>query len=159
VGPCASVARGPSGSFSGLLTEGSLEAEAILLSIRADEAAEVGRIPRREKKEEEDQRRDKVNRKKIQAREKVEKVAKRCVFPTFCGSGGWKSRLAKAAGAEPSGPKLHAFKDKMLQKKLRVGTLVEVSGVAKKRTPLRREAHFEVKMLKTHALRRNIFGC
>ena len=39
-------------------------------------------------------------------------VAKHCVFPMICGSGGSKSRLAKAAGAEPSGQmrdeKLHA---------------------------------------------------
>ena len=45
-------------------------------------------------------------------REKVGKVAKHCVFPMICGSGGSKSRLAKAAGAEPSGQmrdeKLHA---------------------------------------------------
>ena len=34
---------------------------------------------------------------------KGRKVAKHCVFPRFCGSGGSKSRLAKAAGAEPSG--------------------------------------------------------
>ena len=31
------------------------------------------------------------------------KVAKHCVFPVFCGSGGSKGRLAKAAGAETSG--------------------------------------------------------
>jgi len=31
------------------------------------------------------------------------KVAKHCVFPLICGSGGPKSRLAKAAGAEPAG--------------------------------------------------------
>jgi hypothetical protein len=31
------------------------------------------------------------------------KVAKHCVFRLICGSGGSKSRLAKAAGAEPSG--------------------------------------------------------
>ena len=30
-------------------------------------------------------------------------VAIHCVFPMICGSGGSKSRLAKAAGAEPSG--------------------------------------------------------
>ena len=40
------------------------------------------------------------------------KVAKHCVFPMICGSGGSNSRLAKAAGAEPSGQmrddKLHA---------------------------------------------------
>ena len=26
-----------------------------------------------------------------------------CVFPMICGSGGWKSRLAKVAGAEAAG--------------------------------------------------------
>ena len=31
------------------------------------------------------------------------KVVKHCVFPMICGSGGSKSRLAKAAGAEPCG--------------------------------------------------------
>jgi len=40
------------------------------------------------------------------------KVAKYSVFPMICGSGGSKSRLAKAAGAEPAGQmrdeKLHA---------------------------------------------------
>ena len=34
---------------------------------------------------------------------KGREVAKHCVFPMFCGSGGSKSRLAKAAGAETSG--------------------------------------------------------
>ena len=34
---------------------------------------------------------------------KGRKVAKYCVFPMICCSGGSKSRLAKAAGAEPSG--------------------------------------------------------
>ena len=34
---------------------------------------------------------------------KGRKVAKHCVFPMICGSGGSKSRLAKAAGAEPCG--------------------------------------------------------
>ena len=34
---------------------------------------------------------------------KGRKVAKPCVFPMFCGSGGSKGRLAKAAGAETSG--------------------------------------------------------
>ena len=43
---------------------------------------------------------------------KGRKVAKHCVFSLFCGAGGSKSRLAKAAGAEPAGQmkneKLHA---------------------------------------------------
>ena len=34
---------------------------------------------------------------------KGKKVAKHCVFPMFRGSGGSKSKLAKAAGAEPAG--------------------------------------------------------
>jgi len=34
---------------------------------------------------------------------KSRKVAKHCVFPMICGSRGSKSRLAKAAGAEPAG--------------------------------------------------------
>ena len=47
----------------------------------------------------------------MQAREKVGK-SQNTVFFQYCGSGGSKSRLAKAAGAEPSGQmkdeKLHA---------------------------------------------------
>ena len=43
---------------------------------------------------------------------KGRKVAKHCVFPMICDSGGSKSRLAKAAGAEPAcqmrDKKLHA---------------------------------------------------
>ena len=71
-----------------------------------------GNSQRREEKKKEDQKRESLRRKKIQVREKVGKVAKHCVFPMICGSGGSKSRLAKAAGAEPCGEmrdkKLHA---------------------------------------------------
>ena len=65
-------------------------------------------------------RREKIRREKIR-RERVKedadarkgrKVAIHCVFPMICGSGGSKSRLAKAAGAEPAGQmrdeKVHA---------------------------------------------------
>ena len=38
---------------------------------------------------------------------KGRKVAKHCVFPLFCGSGGSKGRLAKAAGAEVAGQRRH----------------------------------------------------
>ena len=45
-------------------------------------------------------------------REKVGKLRNAVFFPMICGSGGSKSRLAKAAGAEPAGQmrdeKLHA---------------------------------------------------
>ena len=48
----------------------------------------------------------------MQVREKVGKSRNIVFFPMICGSGGPKSRLAKAAGAEPSGQmrdeKLHA---------------------------------------------------
>ena len=110
----------------------------------------------------------------------------------ICGSGGSKSRLAKAAGAEPAGQmrdeKLHAvvarstFRSQNVQNtpfsdhfwKLRCrksarrcgakhiskskctkhtsfGPLLEVE-MSKKCTPLWREAHFQVKMYKTHQL-------
>ena len=73
--------------------EGSLEVR--LPTIWTDGKAEVGRV--REEKKREDQRRERVRRKGT-------KVAKRCVFPMICGSGGEsKSRLAKAAGGEPFG--------------------------------------------------------
>ena len=81
------------------------------------------------------------------------------------GSGGSKSRLAKAAGAEPAGQrrdeKLHAvvarstFPSENVQntsKHTILGPLLEVA-MSKKCTPLWREAHFQVKMYKTHQVR------
>ena len=65
-----------------------------------------GKSQRREEKKKEDQKRESLRRKKIQVSETV-------FFPMICGSGGSKSRLAKAAGAEPCGQmkdeKLHAI--------------------------------------------------
>ena len=59
----------------------------------------------------EDQKRKSKRTEDTDAR-KGRKVAKHCVFPMICGSGGSKSRLAKAAGADPAGhrsdEKLHA---------------------------------------------------
>ena len=124
---------------------------------------------------------------------KGRKVAKHCVFPKICGSGGSKSRLAKAAGAEPAGQmrdeKLHTvvarstFRSQNVQntpapdhfwqlrcrksarrcgakhiskskctKHTSSGPLLAVE-MSKKCTPLRREAHFEVKMYKTPHVR------
>ena len=45
---------------------------------------------------------EKVRREKMQVREKVGKSRNTVIFPVICGSGGSKSRLAKAAGAEHS---------------------------------------------------------
>ena len=80
----------------------------------------------------------------------------------ICGSGGSKSRLAKAAGAEPAGQRRdekiarrcgakHISKSKCT-KHTTFGPLLEVE-VLKKRTPLWREAHFQVKMHKAHKVR------
>ena len=70
-----------------------------------------GKSQRRERQKKEDQRRERPKKEDPDAR-KGRKVAKHCVFSMFCGSGGSKSRLAKAAGAEISGQlgdqKLHA---------------------------------------------------
>ena len=58
--------------------------------------AEVGRVREQKKRSE------KIREEDAGAR-KGRTVAIHCVFPMICVSGGSKSRLAKAAGAEPSG--------------------------------------------------------
>ena len=60
-----------------------------------------GKSQRTEEKKK-DQRRERVRRKKMQAREKVEKL-RTAVFFQWFGAQEGQSRLAKAAGAEPSG--------------------------------------------------------
>jgi hypothetical protein len=77
------------------------------------------------------------------------------------GSGGSKSRLAKAAGAEPAGQmrdeKLHAvvarstFASQNVQN-LVLGALLE-NEMSKKCAPLWCEAHFQVKMYKKLGVR------
>ena len=82
----------------------------------------------------------------------------------ICGSGGSKSRLAKAAGAEPCGQrrneKLHAvlaqsaFSSQNVQNNTKhniLGALLEVL-MSKNGTPLWRKAHFEVNVYKTQQL-------
>ena len=67
-----------------------------------------------EKRNEEERRSEKRKgqKKEDAGARKSRQVANCCVFPVICGSRGSKSRLAKAAGAEPSGQmrdeKLHA---------------------------------------------------
>ena len=86
-----------------LLVEGSLEVKPPDNMDRWK--AEMGSVREEKRREEEKER---VRRKKIQVREKVGNS----VFPMIRGSGGSKSRLAKAAGAELAGrmrdEKLHA---------------------------------------------------
>ena len=75
---------------------------------------EKQRLEESERRRAEERRSEKrKNEKKEDAgARKGRKVAKHCVFAMICGSGGSTSRLAEAAGAEPSGQmrdeKLHA---------------------------------------------------
>ena len=79
------------------------------------------------------------------------------------GSGGSKSRFAKAAGAEVAveqrNEKLHAavarsaFSSQNVQNTPASDHFFEVIRMSKNCTPLWREAHFQVKMPKTHQLR------
>ena len=70
----------------------------------------VGEEKRREEERRSEKR--KSQKKEDAGARKGRKVAKHCVFPMICGSGGSKNRLAKAAGVEPAGQmrgeKLHA---------------------------------------------------
>ena len=87
--------------------EGSLEVK--LPTIWTDEKQSRAEAERRERLEE---RRVEEQKKEDPGARKGRKVAKHCVFPMISGSGGSKSRLAKAAGAEPAGQirdeKMHA---------------------------------------------------
>ena len=87
---------------------------------------------------EKSQKRQDQKKEEVDAR-KDRKVAIHCVFPMICGSGGSKSRLAKAAGAEPAGQMRHEKVQKC--------------------TPLWREAHFQVKMDKTLEERTTFGSC
>ena len=84
---------------------------------------------------------------------KGRKVTKHCDFPMICGSGGSKSRLAKAAGTEPSG---QGRKVGSLKRRARSHL---ATWEMKNCTPLWREAHFQVKMYKTHQVRNTFASC
>ena len=174
------------------MIEGSLEVK--LPTIWTDEKQRWEESEKRRKEERRSGKRKSQKTEDAGAR-KGSKVVKHCVFPCFSNDLWlWRveSRLAKAAGAEPSGQmrdeKLHAvvarstFRSQNVQntpapdfwqlrcrksarrsgakntpkskctKRTRSGPLLEVE-MSKKCTPLWREAHFEVKMHKTHQLR------
>ena len=71
----------------------------------------MGRVREEKERSVKTSEKRKRGKKEEQARKKVEK-SRHAVFPMICGSEGSKSRLAKAAGAEPAGQmrheKLHA---------------------------------------------------
>ena len=162
----------------------------------------MGRVRENRRVEERRSKKRKSWKKEEADARKGRKVAKNCVFPMICGSGGWKSRLAKAAGAEPAGQmrdeKLHAIvarskfrsqnvqnthifgplcklrcrkiarhhcgakqisKSKCTKKHTMFGPPLQVE-MSKKCTPsLWREAHFQVKMYKTHHARTTFGSC
>ena len=72
----------------------------------------MGRVREKRRVAERRSEKKKSQKKEDEGARKGRQVAKHCVFPMICGSGGSKSRLAKAAGAEPAGQmrdeKLHA---------------------------------------------------
>ena len=107
--------------------------------------AEMGRV--REKRREEE--RERVRRKKIQVREKVGMAPERRKVGSL--KRRVRSHLARGVMRDE---KLHAVVAKHISKSkctkhLSFGPLLEVA-MSKKCTPLWREAHFEVKMYKTH---------
>ena len=118
--------------------------------------AEVGRVREEKIRCGEDQEGESQKREDTGAR-KGRKVTIHCVFPIVWGSGGSKSNLAKAAGAEPSGQmrdeKVQAavarstFPSQKGQKPKGLRQLLEVA-MSKKCTPLWREAHFQVRSVK-----------
>ena len=86
--------------ISGILAEGSLEVK--FPTIWTDEKQRWKGSERREEKKRRSEKRKSQEKEDAGAR-KGRKVAKHGVFPMICGPGGPKSRLAKAAGAEPAG--------------------------------------------------------
>ena len=92
------------------LFEGSLEVK--LPTIWTDEKQRWSRRIEKRRAEERRSEKRKSQKKEDAGARKGRKVVKHCVFPMICGSGGSKSRLAKAAGAQPAGQmrdeKLHA---------------------------------------------------
>ena len=92
------------------LIEGSLEVK--LPTRWTDEKQRWSRRIETRRAEERRSEKRKSQKKEDAGARKGRKVAKHCVFPMICGSRGSKSRLAKAAGAEPAGQmrdeKVHA---------------------------------------------------
>ena len=115
-----------------MIIGGSLEVK--LPTIWIDEKQRWAESEKRRVEERRSEKRKSHKKEDADAR-KGRKVAKHCVFPMICGSGGSKSRLAKAAGAEPSGQmrdeKVHAVvgRSAFARKKLKhltCGALLEV---------------------------------
>ena len=124
--------------------------------------AEMGRVREKRRVEERRWQKRKSQKKEDADARKGRKVAKHCVFPRIWGPEGWKVGSLKRRvrshfwpderwkSARRCGAK-HISKSKCT-KYTRSGLLLAVA-MSKKCTPLWREAHFEVKMYKTHHVR------
>ena len=92
-----------------LMIEGSLEVKLPTIWTHEKQRWEE---PEKRREEERRSKKRKSQKREDPGARKGRKGARHRVFPVFCGSGGSKSRLAKAAGAEPAGErrdeKLHA---------------------------------------------------
>ena len=82
------------------------------LANRTDGKADVGRVSEEKRRSKKIREEKESEERRCRCAKKQESRANHGVFPMICGSRGSKSRLAKAAGAEPSGQmrdaKLHA---------------------------------------------------
>ena len=128
--------------------------------------AEMGRV------REEKRRRKKIKKEKVseerrsRCAKKVGKSRKPAFFPMICGSRGSKSRLAKAAGAEPARweMKKPLWREAHFDAKTcktptsDLGAFFEIE-MWEKCTPLWREARFQVKMHKAPQLPSTFRSC
>ena len=118
---------------------------------------------KKESREKSEKRREEKRRKKItEEKESEERRCRRKGRKVAWGPGESKSRLAKAAGAEPAGQMRddkctplwrEAHLEVKMPKAPQHRSTLEVE-MLKKCTPLWREAHFEVKMCKAHQRRK-----
>ena len=139
------------------MIEGSLKVQ--LPTIWTHGKAEVGRVREEKGRRKKNQRRER-QKTEDPGVQKGKRVAKHCVVPMFCGSGGSKSRFAKAAVAESScqlndgvemskkcAPLWHeAHFEAKTRKHTMFGRLLELE-IFKTCMPLWRETYFEVKMV------------
>ena len=124
----------------------------------------MGRVREKRRVEERRSEKRKRQRKEDAGARKGRKVARHFVFPMICGSGGSKSRLAKAAGAEPSGQmrveKLHAVAARSTFRSQNVQNTTCSEHFWKLDVEkVHAEAHFQVKMYKAHQVRTTFGSC
>ena len=127
----------------------------------------MGRVREKRRVEERRSEKRKSQKKEDADVRKGRKVAKHCVFLMMFGSGGSKSRLAKAAGAEPTGQmrdeKLHAVVARSTCRSQNVQSTPFSDhfwkDISKKCTPLWRKAHLQVNKLTAPHVRTTLLRC